>query len=418
MTSVLSSTRLVCAAFLLLLLLLPLLLGLGCESGVSTYPHDLLYPVRSDVLVVQKAQGDGVNQPIPPGKLDEFVRDTDKRGGKTLDPTTLAAEVRKNLQEEMRAFFGRPAEPWVRVRDDHEKVASVEKMVANLNLKGQTLRMGSSLYRQHCLHCHGVPGDGRGPTGPWISPPPRDYRQGIFKFTSTGGAPKPNRLDLYRTLYNGLEGSAMPPFSLLREDELDALVSYVIHLSIRGEVEFTALQTLIQNGDFENETPAVFIETKLIEILEQWDACNAIMVTPTEPPSYKNEEERLDAVQRGYRLFTDENRNLACRTCHVDFGRQAIYRFDDWGTLGKPNNLTAGIYRGGRKPIDTYWRIRSGIKPIMQKFGDKPEELPEQQAWDLIAFLQALPYPAMLPSEVRKIVYGPAPDKTEAKEKK
>lgn len=392
------------------LLLVVILLGNGCDSGTGTYPVDLLYPIRSDVLVVQKGQGEGVNHPIPPGKLDEFVRDTDRRQGKTVDPLKIPEEQRKILQDELRAFFGRPVQPWVRVRDDHEKVAVVEKMVAGLNLNGQNLRTGSVLYRRHCLHCHGVAGDGRGPTGPWISPPPRDYRQGIFKFTSTGGAPKPNRQDLYRTLYNGLEGSAMPPFSLLREEELEALVSYVIHLSIRGEVEFAAMQSLIQNGDFENDTPAEFLQKKLVEVLEQWESSNAIVVTPSEVPTYKGEEERLEAVSRGYQLFTDEKRNLACRTCHVDFGRQSNYRFDDWGTLGKPNNLTNGIYRAGRRPIDLYWRIRSGIKPIMQKFGDKPEELPEKDAWDLIAFLEALPYPAMLPPEVRKIVYGPAPE--------
>ncbi len=48
---------------------------------------------------------------------------------------------------------------------------------------------GYALYRRHCLHCHGVSGAGDGPTAPFLYPRPRDYRKGLFKFTSTPSAP-------------------------------------------------------------------------------------------------------------------------------------------------------------------------------------------------------------------------------------
>src|SRR5262249_25285115 len=104
------------------------------------------------------------------------------------------------------------------------------------------------LYRRHCLHCHGLAGDGRGPTGPWVSPHPRDYRQGLFKFMSTATAVtnrKPRRSDLLRVLHNGVDGTSMPAFGLLPEHELSYLARYVTHLSIRGEVEFDTLATLL-----------------------------------------------------------------------------------------------------------------------------------------------------------------------------
>ena len=50
---------------------------------------------------------------------------------------------------------------------------------------GWRLKDGRNLYMQHCLHCHGVSGDGAGPTAKFLNPRPRDYRQGIFKFKST-----------------------------------------------------------------------------------------------------------------------------------------------------------------------------------------------------------------------------------------
>jgi hypothetical protein len=36
----------------------------------------------------------------------------------------------------------------------------------------------------------------------------------------------------------------------------------------------------------------------------------------------------------------------------------------------------------------------------------KPAEQKMQQVWDLVNFIQAVPYPWMLPEEVRRQVYG------------
>src|SRR5207253_3229426 len=107
----------------------------------------------------------------------------------------------------------------------------------------------------HCLHCHGVTGNGRGPTARWVNPHPRDYRQGRFKFQSVdqaeerGTVLKPRREDLLQTLMEGLEGTAMPSFRVLSQKDLNALVSYVIHLSIRGEAEYVAIKTALTEGD-------------------------------------------------------------------------------------------------------------------------------------------------------------------------
>ena len=97
----------------------------------------------------------------------------------------------------------------------------------------------------------------------------------------------------------------------------------------------------------------------------------------------------------------------------MDFGRQAPFRYDKWGTLVRPANLTAGVYRGGRRPIDFYWRIRGGIDPSQMPradFDDKTANKDQwrenaEPYWDLVNFVQALPYPKMLPDEVRAKVY-------------
>lgn len=103
---------------------------------------------------------------------------------------------------------------------------------------GGHLQKGRRLYMEHCMHCHGVTGDGDGPTAKYLDPLPRDYRHGVFKFTSTTkDTQKPSRDDLERTIKLGIPGTYMPSFLLMDEDEIEAIIEYVRWLSTRGEME-------------------------------------------------------------------------------------------------------------------------------------------------------------------------------------
>ena len=53
--------------------------------------------------------------------------------------------------------------------------------------------------------------------------------------------------------------------------------------------------------------------------------------------------------------------------------------------------MNRGIYKGGRRPIDIYWRIAKGINGA-QMPGHYPSPLDEKQVWDLVNFVLALPY--------------------------
>src|SRR5256885_676985 len=79
------------------------------------------------------------------------------------------------------AILGKPAPPRAAglapaARKKAEDSLTAEEVVKALRLDEATLAEGSRLYRQECLHCHGLEGNGRGPTGYWVNPPPRDYR--------------------------------------------------------------------------------------------------------------------------------------------------------------------------------------------------------------------------------------------------
>ena len=80
-----------------------------------------------------------------------------------------------------------------------------------------TLKHGQEVYMKRCVQCHGVSGDGNGPVAKNLYPRPRDYRRGIFKFTSTPYGGRPRREDLIATLDRGIIGTSMPEPQLTPE---------------------------------------------------------------------------------------------------------------------------------------------------------------------------------------------------------
>ena len=64
---------------------------------------------------------------------------------------------------------------------------------------------------------------------------------------------------------------------------------------------------------------------------------------------------------------------------------------DDWGNPLRPANLNRGIYKGGRRPLDIYWRIAKGINGA-QMPAHYPSPFNEKKIWDLVNFVLALPY--------------------------
>jgi mono/diheme cytochrome c family protein len=467
----------------------------GCSSNPDSlhpaYSVNVKYGVRTDPILMEPGAklGDERFDPDRPGilpimKVEDalkpdhpYVSKKDSIDKVLRDPLKISSADRAELEKQLEFLFGTPAKPTV-----NAKAAGIdEKLIAELHLDDDTLAKGSTRYRIHCLHCHGVPGDGRGPTARWINPHPRDFRQAIFKFQSvdqTESQGPPARADIVRTIRYGLEGTAMPSFNLLKDDEIEALASYVIHLSLRGEAEFTTIKAgfapdgangelkWIEEDDIE-ATVKFFAKKKAALWRSANDPANAIKVA--EYPYATGDVAALKAsVKRGRELFTanpsdelkkeyigkimpklhadakasaearkrDEakakdpkisDKDLAaitlsqtelaavnkevekqaeantmsflkganCVSCHVDYGRQARFRFDDWGTLVRPNNFTQGNFRGGKRPVDVYYRIHSGIRGSgMQNFG-KTFKGQEQYIWDLVNFVTNMSYPAM-----------------------
>jgi len=373
----------------------------GCGPEFPRYPSDLKYPARTEPIITATVTT------IPPGferpgelyqilwGLDQADREKNVLYTNPLawrDSPAKEARLRQiaELEEKLVELFGSPRHPKVEGIDD--------ELIESLKLDDRTLDWGARLYRVHCLHCHGVAGNGRGPTAPWVNPHPRDYRLGKFKFISTKGSDqrKPRRADLLRTLREGIEATSMPSFGLLPENELEALVSYVIHLSMRGQIEFQVMKEILTD---DSELADTGVSARVNEYMDSsndasipgsWKIADANAIVPDAP--FPSKEERKASVERGFKRFRDQS-GQGCIKCHTDYGRQSLLFYDDWGTIGRPADLTAGIYRGGRRPIDLYYRIHSGING--SNMPGSANNLSSKDIWDLVNFLQVLPYKGM-----------------------
>jgi mono/diheme cytochrome c family protein len=328
------------------------------------------------------------------------------------------------------------------------------------------------LYRRHCVHCHGINGDGRGPTAAILNPYPRDYRPGVFKFKSTyspNGQTEPTHDDLMRVLHDGVPGTAMPSFALLPKDEVEALAEYVKYLSMRGQLEskLEAAIAELDEGATLDPTANPAVKDKILEdfkeIAASWTNAKDQLMVPAEdglPPKDRTPQQIAESVKAGRELFYGSV--ASCIKCHgptaLGDGQQTDY--DIWSkvtyTFGEdtkklaaeiekqttglkdvkpeelkeaqeklaadkklykertehmsvllparnaiPRNLREGIYRGGRRPLDIYWRVTSGIAGTPMPAA--PNTLTQQQIWQLVDYVHSLPYePASRPQELRQ----------------
>jgi mono/diheme cytochrome c family protein len=236
-------------------------------------------------------------------------------------------------------------------------------------------------------------------------PYPRDYRRGMFKFVTSGDSGKPRRADLLRTIQGGLKGTAMPSFGLVSGTDRELLAKYVTYLSIRGQVEFETFAAVLSNSAC--DVPEFAIKATR-SVLAEWEKAESAPAYPA-PPAEDGDPGSTAfeaAAKRGYEIFTRKADN-ACITCHGDFGRQPVLRYDIWGTIAKPANLTASEpgLKGGSRPEDIYARIRGGIRAVGMP---ARTDLTERQVWDLVRFVQSAPNPHQLPLDLRKALHPEA----------
>lgn len=373
------------------------LISPGCGGSPDGYDPAARYPLRTDPLVIRTPllPPTGV---AAPGRLEDSIRQIPASGGAILDPRTLTQAQQNALHAGLFDLFGSPA---------HPRIRGFEK--TGMDLAPSRLEQGSKVYNSlKCNQCHGLTGDGRGPTGPWVYPYPRDFRIGQFK-ASNSPSPKPTFEALAEVIRHGVLGSSMQPYDLISDDDVRDVTAYAIHLSIRGEVEFRAMKELLEDGDSGDDLQND-CNLKLPRVLEEWRKAQLPPAKPVPalPDGDPNDEAYREQIRRGYRLFANHD-GAGCASCHQEFGRTEHYQWDVWGTPVRPSNLTVAEYRWGKAPGEVAAHIRFGI--LAANMPAHPY-LSDDKVKALTYFVRELPYPARLPPDVRLQVYpsaSPAP---------
>ncbi len=369
----------------------------------------------------------------------------------TMIENEITEAQQKDIATVLSALFGTPDEPQV-LGEMGLDINKIQMAAGHAWSDREGTKYG--LYRRHCVHCHGITGDGHGPTAPFLNPYPRDFRAGKFKFKSTERTAMPTRQDLLHTLREGIPGTAMPSFKLLPPDELDALVEYVRYLTLRGRMEaqlgsFTVDELEINdpdtkdvdettrlvgvdesgNVDFDKET---IVDGLLADELAAWEEAADQVIRPDDevaPPTDRTAEQVATSTAIGRELFFGAKAN--CFSCHgpTALGDGQTTDVDDWNKVTKeflekyddltaasvgalpvrnirPRNLRTGVYRGGRKPRDVYRRLYAGINgtPMPAVGPSSPGgegTLTDEEMWQLVDYVMSLPYePASQPPSV------------------
>lgn len=230
--------------------------------------------------------------------------------------------------------------------------------------KQEMLATGKTAYANRCSGCHGLQGDGKGPSAKMLNPRPRDFTKGIFKFKSTPIGEMPTDEDLLNVINAGVPGTSMPSFILVSEAEKRSLVEYI--------------KSFAQAS---------------------WNRQNPEKVVPElkMPAQMFTKKAELLAAAKNGRLWFQE---LGCISCHgasgLGDGASSTTLKDAWGSDIKPANLNQRFVKRGYTVQDVAYSIANGVDgtpmpahgDVLQSLeGQFPELKDKAYIWELTAFV-------------------------------
>lgn len=181
---------------------------------------------------------------------------------------------------------------------------------------------GDALYQFRCAVCHGEEGAGDGVAAELMYPKPRDFTLALFKYKSSPGMDLPRDEDLFNTIRDGLDGTAMPGWKTLLSDEQ---IQSLIPLIKSFDVAASWSPEEAEDEDYDEDSGRYLKD-------------DFRMITEREP-----EEGQIPyseaSISSGKVAF-----EKACAECHGNTGRGNIISgkqlADDWGNRIWPRDLT------------------------------------------------------------------------------
>lgn len=210
---------------------------------------------------------------------------------------------------------------------------------------------GEQVFADNCSSCHGETGRADGTCAGFLSPQPRDFTTGVYRFKSTPGAEMPTDADLFTTVSIGVHSTGMPPWQfLLTDEERWAVVAYIRTMSDK----------------FERMGPGTSVNLG------------------TEPASISDE-----MLASGREIFV----KAQCGKCHGETGYgdgpSALTLEDAFGNAIPPRNYhKAADFKRGHTLRDIALTINTGNNGTpMPAFADA---LTEEEVWDLAAYILSM----------------------------
>jgi mono/diheme cytochrome c family protein len=255
---------------------------------------------------------------------------------------------------------------------------SYDPLVDRPNEEGDS---GELIYVRYCAGCHGVKGDGQGPAARLLSPRPRDFTLGFYKFTTTPANSVPLDEDILRAITEGLHGTSMPSWRLLPLNERKSLVRYV-----------RAFHT---EWHFRSAAPAI--------------------------PFHENPFDMEDAasiegaVQLGREVYHKQATCWGCHPAHMERGElerligtparpdldQAIAKPDRWGETILPPDFRRDTLKSVRDMRDLYRVIAAGVGgTAMPTWKDS---LKADQLWALTFYVDSLRRDSIIQKTLKKL---------------
>lgn len=290
-------------------------------------------------------------------------------------------------------FFGTPDEPCLPTKGVPQ-LAELLDIEALQQAAGPVIShtpgVTQGLFRRHCARCHGVSGNGRGPTARYQAPYPRDFRRGVFKWKSTYRDNPPTVADLHAVLHRGVPGTSMPSFALLSGKERDVLRQYVQYLSIRGQTERALIDFVAEELapgellELDDTLRDEILGELLTPIVMAWTDADANAVWPeddnTGPPLSAKQ-----SVAVGRELYHSER--AGCYKCHGQQGQGGatpdLVDYDVWTRdrivdapseelaqllrwdlavrASVPRELIGSTPHGGTDPLDAFRLLHQGV---------------------------------------------------------
>jgi len=212
----------------------------------------------------------------------------------------------------------------------------------------ETIIAGKIIYEKKCYYCHGIEGNGNGSVSLRLGPKPRNFTTNEYKIRSTKLGELPTDKDIFRIITSGIEGTAMPSWKTLSEEERWQVIDYI---------------KTFNKGFLDNKCEEIEIVKRIAE-------------TP-------------ETIKNGEKLY----REAKCFLCHGNKGRGdgkiTVTMNTEWNMPYKTRDLTKRwLFKGGNRIEDIYRTISTGFNKT--PMGSYKDYLSDEERWHLAHFVRSI----------------------------